>query len=106
MTAPFEKHQEKLHTFIERWKGGKARLWEFTVSHRRLTIRVEKEGQRGNLHIYCGALEQIHGPTAWNNCCFEMIHRPEGGFILQDKSVDFSARSEGLDVVENCKPIY
>src|SRR5690242_4821206 len=51
----------KPETFFERWRGGRARIWEYQVSHKMLTIRVEIEGRRGNLHIRCSDTSFIHG---------------------------------------------
>jgi hypothetical protein len=102
---------QKLQTFLKRWYGGTARLWEFQAGHCSLTIRVEVEGKRGNLHIVCLGPKFVHGPVAWENCHFEVIDNiavggQESGYILRDKAVAFEVRTEELDVFENCKPIF
>jgi hypothetical protein len=114
MRAPQEfraKQMKKLHTFLDRWQGGKARLWEFQAGHYSLTIRIEIEGKRGNLHVVCLGPESIHGPVAWKDCHFEVIDSvvmggQEDGYILRDKAAGFEILTEGLDVFENCKPVF
>lgn len=114
MRPPHEwhtKHMHKLHTFLDRWSGGRARLWEFQAGHCSLTIRVEVEGKPGNLHIVCLGPESIHGPVVWKACHFEIIDNVvvgehKDGYIICDKAVGFEVRTEGLDVFENCKPIF
>jgi hypothetical protein len=114
MQAPQEfqaKQMQKLHTFLDRWQGGRARLWEFQAGHCSLTLRIEIAGKRGNLHIVCLGPESIHGPVAWENCHFEVIDHvviggQEDGYILRDKAVGFEVLTEGLDVFENCQPIF
>ena len=105
------KQMQKLHTFLDRWRDGRARLWEFQAGHSSLTIRIEIEGQRGNLHIVCLEPESIHGPIAWKHCHFEIIDNvvvggQSDGYILRDTGAGFEVRTEGLDVFENCKPIF
>jgi len=55
----------------------------------------------------------MHGSVAWKNCHFEVIdHVAIGGqengyiLILRDKAAGFAGITEGLDVFENCKPIF
>jgi hypothetical protein len=114
MSEPHEFHtkqMKKFHTFLDRWHGGRARLWEFQAGHCSLTIRIEVEDKRGNLHIVCLGPESIHGPVAWENCHFEVIDHvvvggQEDGYILRDQEAGFEVFTEGLDVFENCKPIF
>jgi len=106
-----QKQMQKLHTFIQRWNGGKARLWEFQAGHCSLTIRVEREGTRGNLHIVCLGSAFIHGPVAWEQCDFEVgdhvvVGDQADGYVLRDRAAGFEVYTEGLDVFEHCKPIY
>ena len=93
-------------TLINRWNGGKARLWNYSVSHKMLTLRVEQEGRYGNLHIYCGDLSFVCGPSEWRDACFEIEVVSSDLVILRDKHVDFQAHAGIMEVAENCKPIY
>ncbi|ETW98817.1 MAG: hypothetical protein ETSY2_42145 [Candidatus Entotheonella gemina] len=114
MSEPHEFHtkqMKKLHTFLARWQGGHARLWAFQAGHCSLTIRIVREGTPGNLHIVCLEPESICGPVAWENCSFEVIDHvvvggQEDGYILHDQGAGFEIRAEGVDVFENCQPLY
>jgi len=103
------KHRRQLATFLRRWQGGKARLWAFHASHCSLTIRIESATKPGNLHIVCLGPEHIHGPVAWENCCFEIVDnmRADGeeGYLLRDEAAGFAVRTEEIEVAENCQPL-
>lgn len=62
-------------TLLRRWDGSIARMWELTVSHRTLRIRLEQHGRVGNLMIACIGPEFIHGPTEWNDAHVEVTRR-------------------------------
>lgn len=113
MSTPQEfraKQMKKLQTFLNRWQGGKARLWEFQAGHCHLTLRIDLEGHPGNLHIVCVGPEFLHGPVAWENCHFEVVDNVvmrggEDGYILRDQAAGFEVLSEGIDVFEHSKPV-
>ena len=108
-TVALTKHLKTLWTFLNRWRGGTARLWEFQAAHCHLTIRIERSGKSGNLHVICLGPEFIHGPVQWDRCDFavhresEQRDRPER-YILRDIHANFEVRTEAIEVKENCKP--
>ncbi|MDX1933134.1 MAG: hypothetical protein SFU56_11055 [Capsulimonadales bacterium] len=100
-----------METLINRWRGGRVKIWEYTVSHRVLTLRVEREGSKGNLHISCADLSFLCGPTGWDGANFEIekVNADsvyEDTVILRDRAVGFEARGGKVEVAENCKPIF
>jgi hypothetical protein len=107
MDAYLTKHMHNLHIFIDRWRGGEAMIWTYSVSHRKLVVRVQQEGRRGNLHITCGEVQFIHGPTKWLNSSFEVVYLPEKDeYLLRDRKADFEVWAGIVGVAENCKPIF
>ena len=109
-TVNLEKHVRTLRTFLDRWRGGAVRLWEFQAAHCHLTLRIERPGEHGNLHIICLGPEFIHGPVQWDNCAFEVHVEADssGGaerYSLRDPRADFEVKMEELEVKENCKPL-
>lgn len=107
----WQKRLKSAETFLKRWNGGSARIWHFQVSHCSLTIRIEKTGARGNLHINCGGPEFIHGPFRWDDCAIDIqIETDEKGeavrYLVRDEKADFELRTENISIAENCKPIY
>ena len=104
------KHLKTLRTFLNDWRGGTARLWEFQAAHCHLTIRIERCGEHGNLHVICLGPEFIHGPVQWDNCVFE-VHLESDQFgeteryILRDIPANFEVRTNEREVKENCKPL-
>ncbi len=100
-----EKLAKSLATFLGRWNGGEARLWEYSASHSSLIIRITRKGQSGNLHL-CLGVESIHAPVLrWENCRIEV--RDDGkGYTLLDKGAGVEIKAENIEVKENVKPVY
>jgi hypothetical protein len=94
-----------LPTILARWRGGRARLWSYSVSHCSLTIRVERAGVLGNLHIDCSA-EHIQGPVAWENAQIEISVDEEGRYRIEDRAAGFRVVGYCLALTENVKPVY
>jgi hypothetical protein len=102
------KHLKSIRTLLDRWRGNTARLWAFQAAHCHLTIRIERRGARGNLHVMCLEPEFIHGPVQWEDCAFEAQVDPEnprGGYILRDTHAGFEVKAGDIEVKENCKPL-
>lgn len=77
-----------------------------------LTLRLEKEGQKENLHIYCGELLFISSSWAWSNACIEILHctdkceySDEPYFLIQDAKANVKIHVGHMSVADNCKPI-
>lgn len=110
-TVYLEKHIKGIRTFLERWQGGRARLWAFQVAHCHLTIRIEKHGKHGNLHVICLEPEFIHGPVQWEDCAFEVQVEADKAdedmrYLLRDVRANFEVRTGEIEVKENCQPIF
>ncbi len=104
------KDEAKVRKFLSKWQGGEACIWEYTVSHRNLTIRVVSKNLPGNLHIGCTLCEHIAGPVKWEGCSFDLERQSaeseEVGFVLRDEDSNFVVRCGGIEVFENVKPVY
>ncbi|MBI1923155.1 hypothetical protein HYR99_02780 [Candidatus Poribacteria bacterium] len=105
-----EKLMKSLSTFLNRWNGGDARLWEYRSAHSSVTIRITAQDKPGNLHLSCLGPEYIQGPFFWENCHLEVIDNisltdGEAGYMVIDKRVGFEVRAEHLEIAENCKPL-
>ena len=100
-TVDLDKHVRIIRTFLERWRDGVARLWEFQAAHCHLTLRIERPGEHGNLHIICLGPEFIHGPVQWEHCAFEVHVEADrhGGvekYILRDAQAHFEVKTEEI----------
>jgi len=109
-TVDLDKHVRIIRTFLDRWRDGVARLWEFQAAHCHLTLRIERPGKHGNLHVICLGPEFIHGPVQWEHCAFEVHmeadrHRGVERYILRDVQANFEVKTEEIEVKENCKPL-
>lgn len=90
-----------------KWRGVRVKVWEYTPTHSKLTLRVESPAMSGNLHIVCGGCSQVHGPFSWAGCDFK-IHRAtgEGGITLSDEQGGFELHCSVVSVEENVEPVY
>jgi len=61
---------------LSKWRGARAKLWEYTITHTKLTLRVESPSMSGNLHIVCGGCTYIRGPFAWHDNDFVVRRMP------------------------------
>lgn len=107
--TPEERQRDQLRhfpTLLNRWRGGDARLWVYYVSHRSLTIRIERPGVRGNLHVRCGGVIHIHAPSSWEDSRIEIDLTEDGDYVVKDEKAGVQILAGGVSVAEDCKPIY
>jgi hypothetical protein len=107
--TPEERRRDQLRhfpTLLRRWRGGRAKLWLLTASHQSLTIRIERPGVRGNLHVTSGGLILIHSPGSWEDCCIDVELTEEGTYVVRDEKAGVEIRAKNVSLFENCKPIY
>ncbi len=70
---------------LAEWQGVQATLWEYRLSLRILVIRLQRPGERGNLHLVCADTESICAPTRWQPAALRL--EPAAGLVL-DPRVD------------------
>ena len=92
-------------TLLNRWKGGYARFWSYSVSHCSFVIRIERAGVKGNLEIACSP-EHICGPVAWLNANIEVSLEPDVGYVIQDRAAGVRVVTATVSIAENVKPVY
>ena len=102
LTADQLRHIPKL---LNRWKGGYAKLWSYSVSLRTLAIRIERPGVKGNLQISCYA-EHICCPTMWENANIEVTLEPGVGYVVQDRVAGVRIVGGPVLVAENVHPVH
>jgi hypothetical protein len=91
---------------LQRWYGGRARLWELTVSHQTLIIRVERPGVHGNLHVACIGPHHIQSPSSWEDSHIDVALTDCGEWIVREAQAGVEVVAESVELKENCKPVY
>jgi hypothetical protein len=95
-------------TFLTRWKGATARLWELKRPHTILRIVLSRENSvRENLVLVCVDPIRITGPVEWATGTLKVssIALPGGreGFRIVDASGGVEIVCAGLEIKENLK---
>lgn len=84
-------------TRLRAYEGATAELWSYSVSHRRLALRLEKDGKRADLVI--SPLESISGAASWKNAIFEVLAVGEK-VVVKDRTANFEAIGGGISFLE------
>jgi hypothetical protein len=92
-------------TLLARWRGGRARFWDYTVSHSGLVLRVVRSGVLGNLHINCSAIH-ICGPVGWENSDIAISLQHDGSYLIEDRVAGVRVIALSVGLFENVKPVY
>src|SRR5262245_57306874 len=103
-----EKIVKSSRTFLSRWNGGMAEMWELTTSIKSLRVLIRREDKPGNLLISCLDPVMIKGPIRWNNCDLRVTTTilpggQETGFLVADDSAGLEIICGALEVAENVK---
>lgn len=93
------------HSCLLDWHGAKVKYWEYTPSHRRLTLRIERTKGHGNLHLICGFCVHVSGPFSWRDSELEIEQQGES-FIVRDVKASFELKCEVISIIENVEPVY
>ncbi len=81
-------------------------MYTLTDSHKLLTIRIEIEGKKGNLHLSCSPTH-IRGPVHWTPSMLEVKRVSNYEYIIYDDSVNLEIKSDGaIEIAENVNPIF
>ena len=91
---------------LARWRGGRAKVWDFSPTLTTLTLRVELLDRPGNLHIVCGGCEFIRGPFHWEGSAFAVVPADDAGWLVRDAGAEFEVRCRVVGLQENVEPVY
>ena len=103
------KHSKvkEINHLLAKWDESGARFWEYSVSHLRLEIRLEKQNYKGNAHLRCLGCLKISGPTEWADTCVRVAMSSDTTpFIVFDAEAGIMVTCERVDLIENVEPIY
>ncbi|UCG17239.1 MAG: hypothetical protein JSV19_04250 [Phycisphaerales bacterium] len=108
MSQYLEKTLKSARTFLSRWNGTNAEMWELTTSHKALDVVIRRNYDSGNLVISCLDPVTIKGPVRWKECQLRVStttldETGENGFSVADERAGFEVVCRGLEVAENVK---
>ena len=98
-------HARHFPTMLARWRDARATMWQLTSSLRTLTIRLERPGSPGNIHVSCYPIH-VRGPIVWFDCDLEVSIGDDGKWVIRDVAAGLEIIAEGVEVAENCEPIF
>lgn len=95
-------------TFLARWEGARAQLWDLQPSHKSLRIVLQQPGRAGNLTIVCLDPMVIRSPVSWENSRIVVttVDLQEGrgtAFRIVDSRADSEILCAAIEVKENVK---
>ena len=95
-------------TFLSRWQGAHAQLWDLRSSIRTLRIVIQHPGRSGNLSIYCIDPIDVRSPIEWDNCqiAITQVQLPDGsgpGFRIADEIASCEILCGTIELKENAK---
>lgn len=104
----YEKTLKSASTFLGRWAGAHAQLWDLTISIRTLRIVLQAPGREGNLVLLCLDPISIRAPMSWDSCQLvaNSVTASDGGglvFQLVDVSANVEIYCSSLEIKENVK---
>jgi hypothetical protein len=94
---------------LEAWKGAYGRIWEFSPSLDRLTIRLSCTDRPGNLHLICSPCVFLRGPIHWDHSDLRVETIDQDGsphYGVRDASAGVEIICRGLAISENVEPLY
>jgi hypothetical protein len=114
VTTPQDLHFEKTlkasATFLQRWQGAHAELWQLTSSHKTLQIVLRRLGEDGNKNLLIACVDPIRlrGPIRWDSsdlviARYPMPQDPADGFVITDAKADLEIICGLVEVKENVK---
>jgi hypothetical protein len=106
--AYFEKLLKSCATFLDRWRGASAAMWELSVSHKSLRIVLTRPDAGSNLVLACLDPVTICGPVRWQNAEIAVARFPspdsgEQGFVVRDATARVEIICGAVEVKENVK---
>jgi hypothetical protein len=106
----FEKILKSSATFLQRWLGVPAEMWQLTSSLKTLQILVRRIGEEGsrNLLISCIDPIRLRGPVRWPDSDIRISRYPKAaefadGFSVTDPKADVEIICGSVEVKENVK---
>ena len=105
--AFFERTLKSGATFLGRWSGADAQLWELTASHRTLKLLLTRAGSTEHLLISCLDPIRIEAPVRWSNASLSLRTAPlpdgDDGFLIIDAGQPVSILCGSVELAENVK---
>lgn len=96
---------------LAKWSGSLATVWSYTFSHSVLTIRLVREGVKGNLHLDCLGVVSICGPISRKGARLVVeettLRRGIPGFHIKDVGEQgMSVHCGDLVLTRDVAPVY
>ena len=103
----FERTLKSGATFLARWSGANAQLWELTASHRTLKLLLTRPDSTQNLLISCLDPIRIQAPVRWSTASLSLQIAPlpddDTGFLITDSGEPVSILCGSVEFAENVK---
>ena len=105
-TDPLFKKEQRARTFLNRWRGSIAELFNYSTSHQSFRIRLWQPGREGNMELRGVGCEYLAGPTSWENSDIQFVRiaeKPHVKYYVYDIGAHFGLWCACLEAAENVK---
>ena len=92
------RHVPKL---LSRWVGGRGHMYELTVDHPTLEIRLTRADTNAHLSIHCLGPEHISGPVRWVNAAVKIEKAGDSKYVISDSQVGLRVIAAAVEVKEH-----
>jgi hypothetical protein len=103
-----DRMEDALRELLIEWQGGTIKIWGYTPTLSRMTIRLFKEG-KGELYIICGQCRNIRGSFSWKDSSLRYTkfkdEDDETRISLRDSKSGFNLECGMISFSENEEPI-
>lgn len=90
----------EIDRILDKWKGLPCRLWDYTSTHSRVTLRITQLNGIDALHIDCIMSNYISGPTSWKSNDLTVFRSKD-----KDKDREYSIEDNSIGFVVRCSSV-
>src|SRR5262245_12472391 len=73
---------------LANWRGARAQVWLFSVTFKRMAIRLSRLDEPEVLYVLAAGCEHLSGPFSWDSANVQ-LHREEDNETISDPAIGF-----------------
>lgn len=95
---------EELNQRLASWRGARAKMWLFHVTHLRLAICLSRPKEREAVYVIATGCRRMAGPFSWQSADISLTRQMSqqakmSRIIVADRSASFELICDGVTVI-------